>query len=284
MRKIFITLYCLTLLILLVTCDNLKLINDKFYNVDIHSYLDNCLSNIEFTDHSLDTDFIFLRKDIDGIPIIWESTDSRYLDSSGRINKPDLGEGEVELTLRASMSFRGTRRSRDFNFTVEPGGSSREIITVDDLDLEMVLVESGIFLMDSREFYHSRSYYISSTPISENLFNRVIYGSSGGDNPKTNISYSEAVDFTGRLSLITGRTFKIPNESQLYRGIYYSAVPGTLYEYTSDSFRDEVSGFENPENSAYPGDYLVVLKEGARESRSWSVKESSLGFRVIIPN
>lgn len=290
-----------TLLILVVTCDNLSFIEDKYYNRDIDAVLINTLNKIEIIDNYIDQDFIYLPTVIDEIDIEWfNSSNTDILTNFGQINRPQLSEGEKSVTIEAKCSYGSYSAIREFEFIIKPDGKGIEEFFVFNESFRMIYIEPGVFKRIN--YILTEPFYISEYEISSALFNKVMDIEGGDDTPMTMVSWNQAIEFSKKLSAITGRKFTLPTEAQwvycaaaandyIYSGstlitdvadfnqviavgdktllpnsfgIYH--MSGNVYEWTLDAFGYFPADKENPINKAYPGDEIVI-KGGSFKSK-----------------
>ena len=127
----------------------------------------------------------------------------------------------------------------------------------DDLDLDLVLIPSGTFMMgDDRHHQDEQpihqvtvpSFYIGKYPITQAQY-RVVMGENQGDAvgidyPIEKINWHDAIAFCHKLSQQTGKHYSLPSEAQWE----YACRAGTT---TSFHFGDTIT----PELANYNGDY-----------------------------
>lgn len=314
MYKLILKNICpFVLLILVVTCDNLNFIEDRYYNRDIDTALINTLNKIEIIDNYIDQDYIYLPKRIDDIDIIWfNSSNPDILTNYGEISRPKLSEGEKNVTIEAKCSYGTFSAIREFEFIIKPNGNDIEEFVIFSEPLKMIYIEPGV--LEKERYVLTEPFYISEFEISSVLFNKVMNIKGGDNTPKTMVSWSQAIEFSKRISVLTGRHFTLPTEAQwLYSaaagdeysysgsnifsdvansnylalvgdesllpnsfGVYN--MSGNVYEWTLDAFGHFPVTFENPVNKAFPGDE-VVIKGGSFKS---SVDKCNIYFRSYM--
>ena len=127
----------------------------------------------------------------------------------------------------------------------------------DDIDLDLVLIPSGTFMMgDDRHHQDEQpihqvtvpSFYIGKYPITQAQY-RFVMGENQGDAvgidyPIEKINWHDAIEFCHKLSQQTGKHYSLPSEAQWE----YACRAGTT---TSFHFGDTIT----PDLANYNGDY-----------------------------
>lgn len=149
MQKYFKKLYLVIWIILLVTCDSL-IVDDNYM---VENSLNRALSAIEFNTHYIDTELLYLPGESHGYPVIWNSSNSLILDSSGAVNRPSIGQGRREVYLTATVHESGVEASRDFIFYILPQGKS-----VEYLEIGHSLVKFTLERDQGKSYYYSETF------------------------------------------------------------------------------------------------------------------------------
>ena len=133
--------------------------------------------------------------------------------------------GKSDITKTINVSQSGGDRSVAF-------ASGRETITVKGVSFDMIMVEGGTFTMGAtsgqRSYAYSdhkpahkvtlSDYYIGETEVTQALWQAVM-GSNpsnfkGNSNPVEFVFWNNCQDFIRKLNSLTGRTFRLPTESE----------------------------------------------------------------------
>jgi len=137
------------------------------------------------------------------------------------------------------------------------------ILRVPEIDLEMVWVPSGTFMMGSPSGESGRyeyegpvhrvtldGFWIGKFAVTQSLYEEIMGKNpsrfEGEDRPVERVSWDDAMEFCGKLSSLTGKPFTLPTEAQWE----YAARGGSLskgYKYSGSNNLDDVGWYD--ENS-----------------------------------
>ncbi|MCM1022378.1 MAG: SUMF1/EgtB/PvdO family nonheme iron enzyme [Muribaculum sp.] len=127
------------------------------------------------------------------------------------------------IVLPAGSSNRSSAPTSSYS---QPTSSAQpRAFTVNGYTFEMIPVAGGSFSMGSSKFGTAHKphqvsvsdYYIGKYEVTEGLWNAVMGSSTsskGQTYPAGNVSYSKALQFTQKLSTLTGKKFRLPTEAE----------------------------------------------------------------------
>lgn len=109
-----------------------------------------------------------LPKEINGLQIVWTSSDPETINSDGQVNRPEADENDKTITLTATVSQNGKTAHREFNCTVIHQYTDKASV---DLDTEALQIPEG-YLNNARWYlpldtigeYESQMSWNSSSP------------------------------------------------------------------------------------------------------------------------
>ena len=153
--------------------------------------------------------------------------------------KSDRYESEVghRQWIKLTISKNNTEETRKATITIRNSGQSCNISivqyketyveTINGLNLKMIFVEEGTFVMGSNDGdsderpVHNVTldlYYIGETEVTQAQW-QAIMGSNpssykGDNRPVENVSWNEAQEFCDKLSALTGKKYVLPTEAQ----------------------------------------------------------------------
>ena len=141
---------------------------------------------------------------------------------------------------------------------------------MNNIEIEMILVQGGTFLMGSPESEVERyddddetqhevalsDFYIGKYPVTQAQWKRIMGGGTGhfgGDDlPVENVSWTDCQEFIAKLNELTGKAYRLPTEAEWE----YAARGGAQskgYLYAGSDDLDEVGWFsENAGSKSHP--------------------------------
>lgn len=167
--------------------------------------------------------------------------DNRHVNRGGRFSQDEslivfheptrrfyenLSSGSWTTGFRIVLPASGSRPvSQQAAPVVSNNAGATKTFTVNGYSFEMVPVAGGTFTMGSSSFGTAHSphsvslsdYMIGKYEVTEGLWNAVMgsaTSSKGRNYPAGNVSYDKALQFTQRLSQLTGQNFRLPTEAE----------------------------------------------------------------------
>jgi formylglycine-generating enzyme required for sulfatase activity len=128
-----------------------------------------------------------------------------------------------------------------------------------DINLEMVLIPAGSFMMGGSYSVTLQPFYMSKNPITNGLYKAVMSrmpSQRRGDNrPVENVEWGDAVKFCQKLSKYSGRAYNLPSESQWE----YACRAGTTTPFCfGNSITTDLANYHGLSGFPYP--YKEILK------------------------
>ena len=119
MKKILMSLLAFVLLLTLTACtgeEELEALRTRIDALESKTVFGPSLDGLSLTEGDLTSDLTL--PTLTGAEVIWVSSDSTVLSSDGRVQRPDLQRGDVDVVLTAIVLDGHLASQKSFNFTV----------------------------------------------------------------------------------------------------------------------------------------------------------------------
>lgn len=177
-------------------------------------------------------------------------------------------DGALEKEQAAAPAPKPSSGSSGGTSSPRSSGSSSGIVSVNGVNIDMVYVQGGTFMMgkdasvDDEKPKHSvtlSSYYIGKYEVTQALWKAVMGGSipsqsyagEGDNKPVANINYAQIQEFIRRLNSATGKHFRLPTEAEWE----FAARGGNQsrgYKFSGSNDASEVAWFNVSDHHSRP--------------------------------
>ena len=184
-------------------------------------------NNVLATKHSIEVKkagYQTLRKTI-------ELTEGDKFTIDGALEKEQAAAPKPAPSNGGNTTPRSGSGSSGGGSTPRSGSGSSGTVSVNGVNIDMVYVQGGTFIMgkdasvDDEKPEHNvtvSSYYISKYEVTQALWKAVMggsipsqsYASEGDNKPVANINYAQIQEFIRRLNSATGKHFRLPTEAE----------------------------------------------------------------------